>query len=356
MSAERERWLASGPRTRDKTVLSWIITDSPQRYYTSIRCYPGKCNVGEALSDPKRILVTGAAGKVGQAFIASLLEPSTSASTIRGAGAVPQPQARAGARLEVVSGSIEHRAVVDRRWRASRTCCTWRPARRRPRRSWTWPSRACSGCSRRAARARRFGSSSLIGGDAGMGHFFYPHPVPVTETQKHRAYPGCYALSKVLEEVMLEQYYDPVRSERLLPARAVDHGEGRLQVPALVRRGRVRRAALARSGRRRSRPTTTSRAGAVPVMLDPDGEPVKRNFVHVDDLVDAILAALDHPQARQQTFNICMDEPVDYGELGAYLTETRGLPTRRRSARRITRPGSTTPRPSSCSAGARATT
>ena len=33
-----------------------------------------------------------------------------------------------------------------------------------------------------------------------------PHPIPVTETQKHTAYPGCYALSKVLEEVMLEQY------------------------------------------------------------------------------------------------------------------------------------------------------
>src|SRR5438105_8904843 len=46
----------------------------------------------------------------------------------------------------------------------------------------------------------------LIGGDAGMGHFFYPHPVPVTETQPHSAYPGCYALSKVLEEVTAEQY------------------------------------------------------------------------------------------------------------------------------------------------------
>ena len=65
----------------------------------------------------------------------------------------------------------------------------------------------------------------------------------------------------------------------------------------------------------------------VPVMLDPDGRPVKRNFVHVDDLVDAILAAIDHPAARKQTFNVCMDEPVDYGELGAYLAESRGLPT-----------------------------
>ena len=45
----------------------------------------------------------------------------------------------------------------------------------------------------------------LIGGDAAMGHFIYLHPIPVTETQKHTAYQGCYALSKVLEEVMLEQ-------------------------------------------------------------------------------------------------------------------------------------------------------
>ena len=29
----------------------------------------------------------------------------------------------------------------------------------------------------------------LIGGDAAMGHFFYPHPVPVTETQKHSPTP-----------------------------------------------------------------------------------------------------------------------------------------------------------------------
>ena len=40
--------------------------------------------------------------------------------------------------------------------------------------------------------------------------------------------------------------------------------------------------------------------GAVPVMLDPQGRPVQRNFVHVDDLADAILLALDHPRARQQ--------------------------------------------------------
>jgi UDP-glucose 4-epimerase len=55
--------------------------------------------------------------------------------------------------------------------------------------------------------SKSFQQIIVIGGDAAMGHFFYPHAVPVTEQQGHSAYPGCYALSKVLEEVMLEQYF-----------------------------------------------------------------------------------------------------------------------------------------------------
>ena len=51
----------------------------------------------------------------------------------------------------------------------------------------------------------------------------------------------------------------------------------------------------------------------MPMMQDEEGRPLKRNFVHLDDLVSAILAALDQPAARRQTFNICMDQPVDYG-------------------------------------------
>jgi UDP-glucose 4-epimerase len=38
------------------------------------------------------------------------------------------------------------------------------------------------------------------------------------------------------------------------------------------------------------------------------------------------LLAIDHPQARQQLFNVCMDEPVDYGEMGKYLNASRGFP------------------------------
>jgi nucleoside-diphosphate-sugar epimerase len=165
----------------------------------------------------------------------------------------------------------------------------------------------------------------LIGGDAGVGHFVYPHPIPVTEMQKHSAYPGCYALSKVLEEVMLEQYYIQY-----------DFNGCCLRAPWIMEKddfkyqlsfgqdvfGGPRWRDLVGAERAEEYIKTQT----IPVMLDAEGRPLKRNFVHVEDLVSAILQAIDHPRARQQTFNICMDEPVDYGDLGAYLAESRGLP------------------------------
>ena len=39
----------------------------------------------------------------------------------------------------------------------------------------------------------------------------------------------------------------------------------------------------------------------------------------------ALLLALDNPVTRGRTYNIAMDEPVDYGALAAYLARTRGL-------------------------------
>jgi nucleoside-diphosphate-sugar epimerase len=148
----------------------------------------------------------------------------------------------------------------------------------------------------------------------------------VAETQKHSAYPGCYALSKVLEEVMLEQYtiqYD-LNSCCLRAPWIMEKDDFKYQLSFgedVFGGPRWRDLVGAQQADEYVRMQT------IPVMLDPDGQTVKRNFVHVDDLVSAILSALDHPKARQQTFNICMDEPVDYGEVGAYLAASRGLST-----------------------------
>ena len=102
-----------------------------------------------------------------------------------------------------------------------------------------------------------------------------------------------------------------------------------------------------RSGRTRCRREAAAAyraSGAVPLLLDADSEPLKRNFVHVDDLVAAILAAIDNPNARGELFNICMDEPVDYGEVAA-LSRRDAQPSGRRDTEPLSiRTGWTTPR------------
>jgi nucleoside-diphosphate-sugar epimerase len=272
-----------------------------------------------------RILVTGAAGKVGQVFIRRLLaDPRFERFTVR--ALCHNRKLPAAPRLEVATGSIENRAVVEEAMAGVTHVLHLATSKETPEsimdvavKGLFWLLEAC----RTSAAFKQF---VLIGGDAGMGHFFYPHPIPVTETQKHSAYPGCYALSKVLEEVMLEQYYVQydmngccLRAPWIMEK---DDFRYQLSFGDDVFGGPRWRELVGREAA-----DGYVKSGAVPVMLDPDGVPVKRNFVHVDDLCAAILAAIDNPRARKQTFNVCMDEPVDYGELGAYLARTRKLPT-----------------------------
>jgi nucleoside-diphosphate-sugar epimerase len=272
------------------------------------------------------ILVTGATGKVGQTFIRRVLSSQDKRlAEVRVRALCHNRLLEPAERLEVVAGSIDSRDVVDAATEGVTHVLHLATTKETPEtifdvaiKGLFWLLEAC----RVSPTFRRL---VLVGGDAAVGHFVYAHPGPVTETQPHTAYPGCYALSKVLEEVMLEQYgvqYDldgcclrtPWIMEKDDFRYQLSFGEdvfggprwrdlvGAEQADAYLERD------------------------TVPIMLDEDGRPVKRNFVHVDDLVDAILTALDHPSARRQTFNICMDEPVDYAELGAYLSRSRGLP------------------------------
>ena len=272
-----------------------------------------------------RILLTGATGKVGSNFLARILnEPAHHDTIIRALCHNRQPELNT--RVEVVTGSISDRDVVRRAMQGVTHvvhCATCKETEDLVMdvtvKGLFWLLEEC----RSSSTFRQF---ILIGGDAALGHFFYPHPVPVTEQQKHTAYPGCYALSKVLEEVMLGQYYAQydlngccLRAPWIMEK---DDFKYSLSFGDDVFGGPRWRDLVDPAAADAYQQTQT-----IPVMLDPDGVPVKRNFVHVTDLVEAILVALDHPKARQQTFNICMNEPVDYREIGSYLHATRGLPS-----------------------------
>mgnify|MGYP001055605602 CR=1 FL=1 len=277
------------------------------------------------MRETKRILVTGATGKVGQTFLRRLFADSRfDAFIIRALCHRRRPGPHE--RLEIVSGSIEHRAVVEAALAGVTHVVHLASVKQTPETAMDVDVKGLFWLLETCRLSRTFEQFILLGGDNVVGHYHYSHPVPVTENQPYTPTPAsCYALSKVLAEVMLKQYYIQY-----------DLNGCCLRAPWIMAQDDFRNHLSFAKGAfganwwkwvGEERAEEYARAQAVPVMLDPNGEPVKRNFVHVEDVAGAILTAIDHPKTRQQTFHICMNEPVDYRELGNYLAETRGLPT-----------------------------
>lgn len=157
----------------------------------------------------------------------------------------------------------------------------------------------------------------LMGGDCSVGHMFHKYDAPITELSPRRAYPGCYALTKVIEEVMLEQY----REQYALPGCCI-------RAPWIMEKDDFKYALSFKDqfgGPRwddllaQHEVDRYAKADAVPLLLDSTGSPLKRNFIHVSDLVSAILAALGNAEANGHLFNVAMDRPVDYGEVATAL-------------------------------------
>jgi UDP-glucose 4-epimerase len=272
----------------------------------------------------KRVLVTGATGKVGQTFIRRIL----GSEDHRGYSVRALCHNRMldpGDRLEVVQGAIQERGTAVAAVEGVTHVLHLATVKETPDdaidvavKGLNWLVDAC----RANPLLERF---ILIGGDAGVGHCVVPHVTAVTEAMGHSAYPGVYALTKVLEEVLLEQSYVQYDFEGTC-----------LRAPWIMEKDDFRFSTSFGEdvfGGIRWRDYVGAESadafvaqGAAALMYDADDRPVRRNFVHVEDLVSAIMIALEHPAARQQTFNIAMDEPVDYGVVGELLGR-RGVPT-----------------------------
>ena len=169
----------------------------------------------------------------------------------------------------------------------------------------------------------------LLSGDAVMGIWFYPQPIPIDENHPRVAYPGYYAFSKVIEEVMAEQYavqygvpYSILRSSWVFEGddlldhfsllKNVDpaekgHGFGDVgeEVLALVRAGQER----------------------IPILLDADGVPFRRHNVHIDDVMQAFDRMLGNDAALGQSFNVAAPAPFDYRVAADYLSAKTGIAT-----------------------------
>ncbi|MDA1264009.1 MAG: NAD(P)-dependent oxidoreductase [Planctomycetota bacterium] len=269
------------------------------------------------------ILVTGATGKVGQAFLERLLGSDTYGHA-RVRALCHKRVVEESRRVEVVRGSIADREVCRSAMQGVTHVLHLATCKETPEDVMDVAVKGMFWLLEEARASQTLERFLLVGGDAAVGHCFYPHPLPVTEAQPHSAYPGCYALSKVLEEVMLEQY----RIQYGLDVCC-------LRAPWIMEKDDFRFSLSfgddVFGGPRWSELVSAADAaryaqdGTVPLMVDVHGQPIQRNFVHVCDLIDAVLIALEHPQASGETLNVCMDEPVDYGAVAAHLERTRGL-------------------------------
>lgn len=269
------------------------------------------------------LLLTGATGKVGRHFLNRLLaEPTFDAWPVRAVGHRRAPEF--GSRVEGVQGSLADRDFVRQIAADVTHVVHLATCKETPDEVIDVTVKGLFWLLEELRSSPHFVRFVLVGGDAAVGHFHYAHPIPVTETQGHTAYPGCYALSKVLEEVTLEQYRIQYGLDGVC-----------LRAPWIMEKDDFRYQLSFGDdvfGAPRWRELVGAeladryvREKAVPLPLDAEGRPLLRNFVHVDDLASALLIALDHPAARAQTMNVCTDEPIDYGKLAAYLEETRGM-------------------------------
>lgn len=180
-----------------------------------------------------------------------------------------------------------------------------------------------------ACRRQQVRQFILFGGDAVQGIWFYPQPIPIDENHPRAAYPGYYAFSKVMEEVMAEQYsiqygvpFTVLRSSwvfdgadllnhfsllhNVQPAEK-GHGFGEISEDTMN---------LVRSKQER-----------IPILTDAKDTPFRRHIVHVDDVMQAFDRMIDNPSALNQTFNIAGPAPFDYGVAAGYISSKLNIPT-----------------------------
>jgi UDP-glucose 4-epimerase len=270
-----------------------------------------------------KLLITGATGKVGSNFLPAFLADRRFAGVKVAAlchnRALPDQD-----RVETIRGSLSSREDVERAMAGVTHVIHMAAVKESPD---LVIDVAVKGmfhlmeAFRASPHAKQF---VLVSGDCAVGHIFHDYAAPVTEESPRRAYKGCYALTKVIEEVMLEQYQiqygidgcclrAPWIMEKDDFRYAMSFGPDQFGGPAWDELMAPEALSSARNGK------------SVPLMLDHEGKPLRRNFVHVSDLVSAILAVIDNPAARRQLFNIAMDEPVNYAEAARYLEASQGL-------------------------------
>ncbi len=273
-----------------------------------------------------RLLVTGATGKVGQAFLPSFLSNPRFADW----DVIALCNNRiltSGPRLSVVKGSVADPEIVAKALDGVTHVLHLAAVKETPDQAIDVALKGLYLLLEGFCRSTSRQQFMLLSGDCVVGHIFHGYSAPITEQAPRRAYRGVYALTKVLEETMLEQFgiQEGLNWTTLRAPWIMEKDDFRFAFePGADQFGGPPWAGLMGAGELEA----LRQERALPAMRDLNGTYLKRSFIHVDDLVKAIVAALDNPAAYGELFNIAMDQPIDYGAV-ADLLEANGNRQRR---------------------------
>jgi nucleoside-diphosphate-sugar epimerase len=165
----------------------------------------------------------------------------------------------------------------------------------------------------------------LASGDAANGIYFNPQPVPIREDMPLRAYPGYYALSKVLEEELFRQYYYQAKVPTVCLRISWIHTEDDILNHLTVAGDSFGIPVWHELMSDSQRTKYQGDRDAAVALRRPNGQPLRRHVVAVDDVVQAFLLALSNDDIAGETFMIAMNEPFDYVSAAEYVGKRLGI-------------------------------
>ncbi len=267
----------------------------------------------------RRVLVTGASGKLGAPLCEALLQAGYQVRALRHRNGVGV------AGVEEVPGDVADARLLEELIAASdavihlATCKEDREALINVSIQGTFHLLDA------AMRTKTPQRVILASGDAVNGIYFNPQPIPIHENLPVAAYPGYYALSKVLEEAMFQQYFHQAGVPTVCLRISWIHAEDDILNHLTVAGDNFGIPVWKDLMDDQQRQLYAAGRDAAVAVRHPDGRPLLRHIVAVEDCVQAFLLALERDDVAGETFMIAMTDPFNYVEAARYAAERLGI-------------------------------
>ena len=270
----------------------------------------------------KNILITGGSGKIGRKIIPELLKAGYKLRAIQ----LPDEPVKVKG-IETVTGTLSDEQMVEKAIKDMDAVIHLANVKENRQLFMDVNIKGTFYLLDASMRCGHIKQFIQAGSDARAGIYYYPQPIPITESHRHSGYPGYYPLSKVLEETMVEQY----RIMYNLPATVLRfswvHGEDDIIAHATLKEPDFGVPVWKELATTAEQEAYFERGqDAVACMLNTDGSPSLRQIVGLKDVVQSIMLAIDNPAAIGEAFNISGPAPFSYRIMAEYMAEKLSLP------------------------------